>query len=143
MIIERLSELTDEAVKSLSQLMVQLSPTCKPLTKDYLQDILDLPNVFLFLAKRDGLIIGTLSLVLYKIPTGVKASIEDVVVDAGARGQKVGEKMIAFAIEYANTRLAVTKLDLTSSPDRIAANALYQKLGFLKRSTNVYRLELK
>lgn len=141
--IERLTELSDEITESLGKLMIQLSPDCKLLTKAYLQEILDLPNVFLFLARQEEQIIGTFTLVLYKIPTGAKASIEDVVVDANRRGQKIGENMIRFAIEYANTQLGVTKVDLTSSPSRIAANALYQKIGFVKRETNVYRFELK
>lgn len=51
--------------------------------------------------------------------------------------------MIRFAIDYANTQLGVTKIVLTSSSSRIAANALYQKIGFVKRETNVYRFELK
>lgn len=141
--IERLTELSDEITESLGKLMIQLSPDCKLLTKAYLQEILDLPNVFLFLAIQEEQIIGTFTLVLYKIPTGAKASIEDVVVDANRRGQKIGENMIRFAIDYANTQLGVTKIDLTSSPSRIAANALYQKIGFVKRETNVYRFELK
>lgn len=143
MIIERLTELSDEITDSLGRLMIQLTPDCKAPTTNYLQEILDLPNVFLFLAKEQEQIIGTFSLILYKIPTGLKVSIEDVVVDTSMRGQKVGEKIIQFAIEYANTQLGVAKIDLTSNPSRIAANALYQKLGFVKRDTNVYRFEKK
>ncbi|QIK53732.1 GNAT family N-acetyltransferase [Dysgonomonas sp. HDW5B] len=141
--IERLTRVSDDIVESLGQLMVQLAPDCKPLTGEYLQEIIDLPNIFLFVAKQGDQIVGTFSLVLYKIPTGLKASLEDVVVDVSMRGQKIGEKMIEFALEYANTQLEVSKLDLTSSPYRVAANALYRKLGFELRDTNVYRFEFK
>ena len=141
--IERLSRVSDDVVESLGQLMVQLAPDCKPLTGEYLQEIIDLPNIFLFVARQEDQIVGTFSLVLYKIPTGLKASLEDVVVDISMRGQRIGEKMIEFALEYANTQLEVSKLDLTSSPYRIAANALYKKLGFELRDTNVYRFEFK
>lgn len=141
--IERLTRVSDDVVESLGQLMVQLAPDCKPLTGEYLHEIIDLPNIFLFVAKQGDQIVGTFSLVLYKIPTGLKASLEDVVVDVSMRGQKIGEKMIEFALEYANTQLDVSKLDLTSSPYRVAANALYRKLGFELRDTNVYRFEFK
>lgn len=141
--IERLTRVSDDVVESLGQLMVQLAPDCKPLTGEYLQEIIDLPNIFLFVAKQGDQIVGTFSLVLYKIPTGLKASLEDVVVDVSMRGQKIGEKMIEFVLEYANTQLDVSKLDLTSSPYRVAANALYKKLGFELRDTNVYRFEIK
>lgn len=141
--IERLTELSDEIVESLRKLIIQLAPNSSLPTKEYLQEILNSPDMFLFLVKEGELIVGTFSLVLYKIPTGIKASIEDVVVDISMRGKKIGEKMILFAIAYAKTQLGVRKIDLTSSPSRVAANALYQKLGFKKRETNVYRFELK
>lgn len=141
MIIERLTELSDKTTESLVQLMIQLAPDSKPLTEEYLQEIVDLPNIYLFVAKQEDLIIGSFTLVLYKIPTGLKVSVEDVVVDVSMRGQKVGEKMIRFALDYAHTELGVSKVDLTSSPSRVAANVLYQKLGFVKRDTNVYRFE--
>lgn len=141
MIIERLTELSDKTTESLAQLMIQLAPDSKPLTEKYLQEIVDLPNIYLFVAKEKDLIIGSFTLVLYKIPTGLKVSVEDVVVDVSMRGQKIGEKMIQFAIDYAHTELRVSKVDLTSNPSRVAANVLYQKLGFVKRDTNVYRFE--
>lgn len=141
--IERLTYVSDEVVKSLGKLMIQLASDCKLPTKEYLQQVVELPNIFLFLAKEDEQVIGTFTLVLYKIPTGLKLSVEDVVVDASRRGQKIGEKMLRFAIDYAGTELGVSKIDLTSSPSRVAANALYLKLGFVRRETNVYRLELQ
>ena len=78
---------------------------------------------------------------LNKIPTGNKVWIEDVVVDSSARGKGVGEALIQFAVAYVKDQ-NITSINLTSSPDRVAANKLYQKLGFIKRQTNVYRLTI-
>jgi ribosomal protein S18 acetylase RimI-like enzyme len=93
------------------------------------------------LAKLDGAIVGSLTLVIFNIPTGIRAWIEDVVVDGDARGNGVGEALNLFAIEEARKRGAVT-VDLTSRPSREAANRLYQRLGFVARDTNVYRFTL-
>ena len=87
------------------------------------------------------MIIGTFSLAIYVIPTGKKAIVEDVVVDATKRGLRIGENMIRFAIEYA-TAVGVRKIELTSNPQRVAANTLYKKMGFQKRDTNFYRLDI-
>lgn len=141
--IERLTKLSDIVVHSLGDLMIQLAPDSAKPTREYLQQILDLPNVYLFVAKIDNCIIGTFTLILYNIPTGMKVSVEDVVVHSDMRGKKLGEQMILFALEYAYQILNVKKIDLTSSPSRISANALYQKVGFKKRETNVYRYEFK
>ena len=86
----------------------------------------------------DGTIVGSLTLVLFRIPTGMRAWIEDVVVDAAARGQGVGEALNRFAIDLAAAHDA-RSVDLTSRPSRKAANRLYARLGFAKRETNVYR----
>ncbi len=85
-----------------------------------------------------GRIVGSMTLVVFRIPTGVRAWIEDVVVDQGARGQGVGEALNRSALEVADRRGART-VDLTSRPQREAANRLYQRLGFVMRDTNVYR----
>ena len=86
-------------------------------------------------------ILGALTLVIFRIPTGVRAWIEDVVVDNAARGRGVGEALNQFALDIARAKGAVT-VDLTSRPAREAANRLYQRLGFVKRDTNVYRFVL-
>jgi ribosomal protein S18 acetylase RimI-like enzyme len=85
-----------------------------------------------------GPIVGTLTLVVFRIPTGVRAWIEDVVVDEGARGRGVGQALTRAAIDRAAQAGART-VDLTSRPAREAANRLYQGLGFQARATNVYR----
>lgn len=87
---------------------------------------------------NDGEIVGTMTLVLFKIPTGVRAWIEDVVVDAGSRGEGIGKKLNRKALDLAHEAGAKT-VDLTSRPSRESANRLYQDLGFKKRETNVYR----
>jgi ribosomal protein S18 acetylase RimI-like enzyme len=92
-------------------------------------------------ARVDGRIAGSLTLAMFRIPTGLRAWIEDVVVDGDARGNGVGEALNWFAIEEARKRGAVT-VDLTSRPSREAANRLYQRLGFVARDTNVYRFTL-
>jgi len=82
-----------------------------------------------------------MTLALFRIPTGLRAWIEDVVVDEAARGRGVGEALNRAAIERARGEGATT-VDLTSRPSREAANRLYQRLGFQERPTNVYRLDL-
>ena len=84
---------------------------------------------------------GMLTLVTFRLPTGVRAWVEDVVVDSAARGQGVGEALTQAAIELAAARGAQT-VDLTSRPSREAANRLYRRMGFEPRETNVYRFQL-
>jgi ribosomal protein S18 acetylase RimI-like enzyme len=91
---------------------------------------------------RDGPIVGMLTLVLFRLPTGLRAWIEDVVVDSAARGRGVGEALTQAAVGLARAKGAAT-VDLTSRPSREAANRLYQKLGFEPRQTNVYRYDLR
>ena len=93
-----------------------------------------------FVASVDDLIVGTLTLVMFRIPTGVRAFIEDVVTDEAGRGKGVASAMTRAALEHARSAGART-VDLTSRPSREAANRLYQHLGFKQRDTNVYRYE--
>jgi ribosomal protein S18 acetylase RimI-like enzyme len=95
----------------------------------------------IFVATKEQEIVGLLTLVIFRIPTGVRAWIEDVVVDESARGHGVGEALNRAALDDARRRGAKT-VDLTSRPSRAAANRLYQRLGFVARETNVYRHEL-
>ena len=93
------------------------------------------------MAKVDGVIVGSLTLVVFHIPTGIRAWIEDVVVDSDARGKGVGEVLNKFALDEAK-RQGATTVDLTSRPSREAANRLYQRIGFKARETNVYRFQI-
>lgn len=139
--IYKLEIVTDPVLKAFEMLIPQLSSTCNLPTKKVLEDIVNSSSTELFIAEENNKILGTLSLVFNKIPTGDKVWIEDVVVDKAARGKGLGKELIQFAIEYV-TNKNINKINLTSSPDRVAANKLYQKLGFIQRETNVYRLTI-
>lgn len=139
--IEVASVVTDEMVSAFARLIPQLSSSNPPPDRRELEDIVSSPTTALFLARVDGEIVGSLTLATFRIPTGVRAWIEDVVVDAGARGHGVGEALNTAALDEARRRGAVT-VDLTSRPSREAANRLYQRLGFKARETNVYRFDL-
>jgi ribosomal protein S18 acetylase RimI-like enzyme len=136
--IYQVTHITDDVVRAFEKLMPQLAPDYPVPGKNELTEIIQSGNTEIFIAEEDE-IVGTLSLVFYKIPTGNKATIEDVVVDKPARGKGIGEKLIRFAVDYA-LKKEIYKIDLTSDPLRVEANSLYRKLGFVKRKSNVYRL---
>lgn len=125
-------------VEAFDRLIPQLNESITPPTEAQLKAILQSEDTILFVGEKDGTIVATLSLVIYKIPTGVKAWIEDVIVDKTVRGKGYGKKMMEHAIAHTQ-RLGIEKLNLTSSPFRTAANRLYQSLDFKLRETNVYR----
>lgn len=136
--IEVVAEVTPELVEAFRQLIPQLSSSAPPPSADELNEILGSPASELLIARVSGAIVGSLTLVLFRIPTGMRAWIEDVVVDGAARGFGVGEALNRAAIALAAERGA-RSVDLTSRPSREAANRLYQRLGFVARETNVYR----
>jgi ribosomal protein S18 acetylase RimI-like enzyme len=139
--IEIATHATDELVTSLNQLVPQLSSSASPLTSDDVEALIANPAVSVFIAKNDGAIVGTLTLVVFPIPSGLRAWIEDVVVDEGARGLGAGVALTEAAVTESKRRGAKS-IDLTSRPSREAANAMYVKLGFIQRETNVYRFDL-
>lgn len=140
--IYKLTTVTDQVLNAFGKLIPQLAPGCALPTKKDLEAIVNSDATLLFIAEENNEILGTLTLVFTKIPTGDKIWIEDVVVDNSARGKGVGEQLMAFSIDYVKNQNIKT-INLTSSPDRVAANTLYQKLGFVKRETNVYRLTIE
>ena len=140
-VVERASEVTPELISAFEVLIPQLSSSNPPPSASELQEIVSSEASVLFIARVDGKIAGSLTLATFRIPTGLRAWIEDVVVDSSARGHGVGEALNRAAIEEARARGAVT-VDLTSRPSREAANRLYQRLGFVQRETNVYRFSL-
>lgn len=140
-VVEKAREVTDELVVAFENLIPQLSSSNPAPSRDALADIIASPASVLFLARLDGHIVGSLTLATFRIPTGLRAWIEDVVVDASARGHGVGEALNRAALDEARNRGAAT-VELTSRPSREAANRLYQKLGFVQRDTNVYRYTL-
>ena len=132
----------DEAlVNAVARLVPQLSSSTSPPTRVELEVIVAGPSTMLLIARKDRAVVGMLTLALFRIPTGIRAWIEDVVVDAEARGQGVGEVLTREAIRIAGTHGART-VELTSRPSREAANRLYQRIGFERRDTNVYRLSI-
>lgn len=136
--IKQVKEITPEIVEAFSTLIPQLTAKSEIPDKKYLEEIIETINTYLFIACNPN-IVGSITVVVMNTPSGSKAWIEDVIVDQNARGQNVGENLVDFAIDFAK-KLNVTSINLTSSPDRFAANKLYQKLGFTLRETNVYRL---
>ena len=140
--VEEATEVTDELVEALGRLILQLSRSASPPTREELQQIVDADAVRLLVARNDEAILGSLTLALFPIPTGVRAWIEDVVVDETARGRGIGEALNRRALELAKACGART-VDLTSRPSREAANRLYQRMGFKSRETNVYRYSLE
>ena len=130
-----------ELVDAFARLLPQLSKSSPSPTQAQLQEMVDAPASDVLLARLDGQIVGTLTLVTFRIPTGVRAWIEDVVVDDAARCHGVGDQLNRFALDIARNKGAKT-VDLTSRPSREAANRLYQRIGFKPRETNVYRYDL-
>jgi ribosomal protein S18 acetylase RimI-like enzyme len=139
--VEVAKRASDELLASLNHLLPQLSATAPPLTMSDLEELVSSPALTVFVASDGSAVLGTLTLVIFPIPTGLRAWIEDVVVDESARGLGVGAALTIAATDEAERR-GVRSVDLTSRPSREAANALYQKLGFVLRETNVYRLSL-
>jgi ribosomal protein S18 acetylase RimI-like enzyme len=137
--VHEATEVSDALIEAFTRLIPQLSSSSLPPDRAALQAMVDAPSSILFVATRpDGDIVGSLTLAVFRIPTGVRAWIEDVVVDEAARGAGVGEALVLAAQVRAETEGART-VDLTSRPSRESANRLYQRLGFATRSTNVYR----
>ena len=133
----------DELVDAFVRLTPQLSRSNPAPTRAELDEIVRSEASRLLIARDDeGTIVGSLTLVLFRIPTAVRAWIEDVVVDEAARGQGVGEALNREALRIAAEAGART-VDLTSRPSREAANRLYQRIGFEQRETNVYRYDLE
>ena len=141
--IERAVHITPELIEAMANLVPQLSPWRAPPSESELEQLLGDDRVHLFVARSsDGAIHGAVALVFYRVPTGVRARIEDLVVSRSHRGLGLGRALMARAMQAARDGQAQV-LDLTSNPSRTQANALYLKLGFLHWQTNVYRLELE
>ena len=134
--IEQVTEATPELVATIERLLPQLSEARTPPTLDELQQTLE-GETMLLAYGDDGQILGTLTLVSYRVSSGPKARIEDVIVDESARGQGVGEALVREALQRA-TELGVRTVELTSMPYRESANRLYRRLGFVRKPTNVY-----
>jgi ribosomal protein S18 acetylase RimI-like enzyme len=132
------TEADDEVASALAGLLPQLSSSAAALSAADVARLIAHPGVALLVARVDGRIVGTLTLVRFPLPTGERARIEDVVVDESARGQGVGAALTTEAIRLTG-EFGVRTVDLTSRPSREAANRLYRRLGFQERDSRVYR----
>lgn len=137
-VIERVLGATQEVLRGLNGLLPQLSSSAIVITQHRLSEIVSDESVLLFVCRLNGTIVGSITLVVFSIPTGVRALIEDVIVDESVRGKQIGEKLVLHALNAAREKGSLT-VDLTSRPQREAANKLYVKVGFQLRDTNVYR----
>ena len=139
--VEVATQVTPELVEAFGRLIPQLSSSNPPPSETELAELVASPATTVFLARSEaGTVEGTLTLCVFRIPTGIRAWIEDVVVDDAARGQGAGKALTLAAVDEA-ARLGARTVDLTSRPSRDAANRLYQSLGFQLRDTNVYRYQ--
>jgi ribosomal protein S18 acetylase RimI-like enzyme len=137
--VEAVQQVTDELVEACGRLLPQLSSSA-PLGANDLARIADHQANTLLVARHQGVIVGMLTLVTFPLPSGLRARIEDVVVDEAARGQGVGTALTMAALDLAREQSA-RSVDLTSRASRLAANRLYQHLGFQLRDSNVYRYQ--
>ena len=138
--VEIATQASEELLAACHRLIPQLSSSAKPMTDSQLAEIVNSESTLMFVARVDNQIVGLLTLAIFRIPTAVRAWIEDVVVDSLVRGHGVGEALNLAAIAEARRRGAKT-VDLTSRPSREAANKLYKRLWFVERDTNVYRFD--
>ena len=139
--IEEIKHYSNQIREAVNDLLPQLSSSATSLDENAVKKIIESEAIHLLMAKEKGEVCGMLTLAVYCTPTGIRAWIEDVVVRAEARGKGVGSALVKAALEVAKSHHA-TKVDLTSRPSREEANRLYQKIGFEKRETNLYRIHL-
>jgi len=137
--IHEISSADEKTLRAVNELIPQLSQSASVMNEMQLRRLVESQATKLYFAQEGDLVLGMLSLVVFSIPTGTKAWVEDVVVAEVARGKGVGMALMNHALAVAKNAGAKS-VDLTSRPSREAANKLYQKLGFTARETNVYRL---
>jgi len=139
--IEEIKEYSPEILEILTRLLPQLSKNAAVPTEKFVHQIIKSDASHLLVAKENGVALGMLTIAIFPIPTGVRAWIEDVVVDEAGRGKGVGEALSKSALQLAGEKGART-VELTSRPTREAANRLYGRIGFKLRETNVYRFDV-
>lgn len=140
-IITEVTEFSAELADTLRYLVQQLDTHFQPLTDEDVLFMISSANTHLFVASLPDTkqIVGMVTLIVYRIPYKMKAQLEDIVVDASFRGQGIGTQLMEYAIDKAK-ELKVKSLNFTSQSTRESGNRLYQRLGFEKRDTNVYRI---
>ena len=141
--IRPVTEVTESLTDAYRVLIPQLSSSSSPPTGEALQRIIESDSAQILIAENEnGEILGTMTIIIFQIPTGIRAWIEDVVVDSSVRGKGIGKKLNLAALELAKQAGAKT-VDLTSRPARQEANQLYRSIGFVERDTNVYRFSFE
>ena len=141
--IRPVTEVTESLTDAYRVLIPQLSSSSSPPTGEALQRIIESDSAKILIAENEnGEILGTMTIIIFQIPTGIRAWIEDVVVDSSVRGKGIGKKLNLAALELAKQAGAKT-VDLTSRPARQEANQLYRSIGFVERETNVYRFSFE
>lgn len=141
MTIEEPAEVTPELIKALQVLIPQLNPDVPVPTAEHIAVLLADPASTLLVARDGPEIVGTATVVVYTTPLRVESRIEDVVVDRNARERGVGEALVRACIEVARERGAVI-VELQTARSRMAANRLYERMGFQRRDSNLYRITL-
>ena len=140
--IEEIRALRGKQGEEILLLMRELDPEIR-VTSEMVRNAVESANTHVFALMDDERIIGCASLGVFDTPTGRKAHIEDVVVLSTYRGQHLGRRLMEHVIDFARRELGEVDLYLTSRPYRVAANSLYQSLGFRKKETNCYKMEVK
>ena len=143
--IHQATEVTEQLYQACQRLVPQLTSNNPPPTPQELSLLISSCSTFLFVARHSDFrdeIIGMASLALYRVPTGLRAIIEDVVVAEKARGRRIGEALTQACLDHARQEGAAQVM-LTSNPARVAANHMYQSMGFELRKTNVYKYRLQ
>ena len=135
--IEQAREATDELLDAVHRLLPQLNAARTPPTLDELREVVEGQTLLVARDGQTGAVIGVATFVLYRVSSGLKGRIEDVIVDSSTRGQGVGETLVRECMTRANDA-QVLMLELTSMPYRESANRLYKRLGFVRKPTNVY-----
>ncbi|MCL5746744.1 MAG: GNAT family N-acetyltransferase [Patescibacteria group bacterium] len=140
--IEEVKAYSEEIKGAINGLLRQLDDGVPSLLEKQVKEIIGFSNSRLFIIKAEtGGIVGMAFLIIYYVPTGKKGIIENVVIDENYRGKGLGTRLMNAVIDKARDE-KITYVDLTSRPERKSANRLYQRLGFVKRNTNIYRLKL-
>jgi len=139
-VIEEVKEFSEEVVAAVQHLITLEGSHYQPFSDDDLKEMIQNPHGFLYIARDASTkaIAGMVFLAIYRIPYAKKAYIDDVVIDEKFRGRGVATRLLEKSIEEAKKH-QVSYVMLTAHPTRVANN-LYEKLGFQKRETNVYRL---
>ncbi|MFN8382023.1 MAG: GNAT family N-acetyltransferase [Anaerolineales bacterium] len=141
--LEIVTKADEELYEAFHRLVPQLTNNNPPPSLDDLTALVRDAASTLIIARNDnGDIVGALTLAVYRVPTGIRSVIEDVIVDISTRGQGIGEALMLRGIELAREKGA-GNISLTSNPMRVAANKLYLRVGFVKRETNAYQMKLK